>query len=59
MFFYADDNRIAGWEHKWVQDELTVTVAIFRRMGLGSNIKKIKEMVCTPGFTWGKWGETL
>ena len=29
LIFYADDGRIAGLDHKWVQDALTVTVAIF------------------------------
>ena len=31
---YADDGRIAGWDHEWVQDMLMVTVALFCRMGI-------------------------
>ena len=29
LVFYAYDGRIAGRDHEWVQDALTVTVAIF------------------------------
>ena len=29
LVFYADGGRIAGRGHKWVQDVLTVTVAMF------------------------------
>ena len=38
MIFYAGNGRIAGKDHKWVQDALTVTVAMFRRMGLDTNL---------------------
>ena len=57
LFFNADDGRIGGRDHKWVQDALTVTVAMFRRMGLGTNLENTKAMVCTPGFIWGKVGD--
>ena len=36
---------------------MTATLALFRRMGLETNLDKTKAMVCTPGFIWGKWGE--
>ena len=29
IFFYADDRRIEGRDNTWVQDALTVTVAMF------------------------------
>ena len=34
MILYADNGRIAGWDHEWVQDALLVTVVTFQRMGL-------------------------
>ena len=40
-----------------MQDTLTVTVTMFRRMGLKTNLEKTKFMVFTPGFIWGKWGD--
>ena len=40
LVFYADDRRIAGWDHEWVQDALTVTVAMLGRMGLETNLEK-------------------
>ena len=48
--FNVDDVRIAGWDHEWVQDALTVTVAMFQRMGLEKNLDKTKAMVRTPRF---------
>ena len=57
MIFYTDDGRIAGWDHMWVQDEMSVTVAMFHIMGLETNLDNTKAMVCTPGFIWGEWGE--
>ena len=29
LIFYVDDRRIGGRDHIWVQDALTVSVAIF------------------------------
>ena len=29
IVFYADDRRISGRDHEWVQDALIVTVAMF------------------------------
>ena len=59
LMLYINDGRIAGRDHKWVQYALTVTLAMLCRMGINANLKKIKAMVCTPSFIWGKWGETL
>ena len=50
ILFYADEVRIAGRYHEWVQDALMVTVAMFRRMGIDANIENTKVMVCRPGF---------
>ena len=38
LVFYADDGRIVGWDHKWVQDALTVMVEMFWRMGLEAKL---------------------
>ena len=54
IVFNADDGSIAGRDHEWVQETLTVTVAMFQRMGLETNLDKTKAMVCTLGFIWGK-----
>ena len=57
LVFYADEGRIAGRYHIWVQDDLMVTVAMLQRVGLETNLEKAKVMVCTPGYIWGKWSE--
>ena len=36
--FYTDDRQITGRDHIWVQDTLTVTVEMFRRVGLETNL---------------------
>ena len=56
--FYADDVRISGQDHDWVQDVFTVSVAIFRRMCLDANLKKTKAVLFMLGFIWWKLGET-
>ena len=56
LVFYADDGKIARRNHEWVQDALTVTVAMFWHMGIETKLGKNKAMVCTPGFIWGGWG---
>ena len=57
IVFYADDERIVVRHHERVQDALTVTIAMFWRMGIDTNLDKTKEMVCTSKFIWGKWEE--
>ena len=57
LIFYADNGRILGREHMWVQDALSLAVAMFHRMELETNLEKTNNMVWTPGFIWGKWGE--
>ena len=56
LIFYAENGRIVGRDHIWVQDAMSVTVEIFCRMGLETNLEKTKTMVCTPGFIWEEWG---
>ena len=56
LIFYTDDGRMAGQDHKWVQDTLSVAVAMFYIMGLETNLDNTKAVVCTPCFIWGKWG---
>ena len=55
LVFYADNGRIAGRYHIWVQDALTETVEMFRRVGIDTNLEKTKALVCTPRYIWGKW----
>ena len=50
LVFYTDDRRIAESHHIWVQDALMVKVAMFRQVGLETNLEKIKALVCTPGY---------
>ena len=38
LMLYANDVRIAGRDHEWVQSALAVTVAMFHRMGLDANL---------------------
>ena len=54
LVFYVNNGRIAGQYHKWVEDELTVTVAVFHRMGLNTNLEKTKSIVFTACFVWWK-----
>ena len=54
LVFYANDGRIVGQDHEWVQDALMVTVAMFRMMGLETNLDKTNSMVCTSRFVWGE-----
>ena len=57
LIFYANDGRILGRSHKWLQDALMFTVALFCRMGMETNLEKSKAMVCMPALIWGNWGE--
>ena len=54
LSLYADYGRISGRDHEWVQDALTVTLAILCRMGIDANLNKTKAMICMPGFIWGQ-----
>ena len=50
LIFYADDESIGGRDHIWLQYSMTVSVAIFLRMVLETNLEKTKALVCTPGY---------
>ena len=47
LVFYADDG--------WVKNALTVTVAMFRRVVIETNLENTKALVCTPCCICGKW----
>ena len=38
-----------------MKEALTVTVAMFRRVVLETNMEKIKSLMCNPGYIWGGW----
>ena len=38
LVFYADDRRVAGRYHIWVQDAMMVTVAVFRIVDIYINL---------------------
>ena len=57
LIFYTDDRRIGGRYQIWVQDALTVSVAMFQLMVLETNMEKTKYLVCTPGYIWGEWSD--
>ena len=59
LIFYADDGRIEGRDHICVQDSLTVTVAMFQRVGMETNPENTNALVCTPGYIWGNWDEAV
>ena len=42
-----------------MQDALMVTVTMFRRVGLETNLEKTKALVCTPRYIWGKCSKSL
>ena len=58
LFFYVDDKRILGRDHERVHGALEVMINMLFRMGLESNLKKTKTLVCTPRVIWVKCGET-
>ena len=53
LVLYADDGRIMGQDHEWLQYAMVLMVDMLCRMGLEANLKKTKPMVCTPRFIWG------
>ena len=48
--FYTDNSQIAGRDHIGVQNALMVTVAMFRKVGLKTNLENTKAMAYTPVF---------
>ena len=57
LFFCANYGRIAGRYHEWVKDTLKLTVAMFCRLVIETNLNNTKAMFCMPSFIWVKWGE--
>ena len=53
LVFYADDGKITGRYHIWVQDVLTVTVVMLRRGGIDTNLKKDKGSGISPRLHLG------
>ena len=49
LVFYDNKRWIQVREQIRVQDALTVTLVMFRRVGLEINLEKTKALVCTPG----------
>ena len=54
-----DVGKIGGRDHIWVQDALTVSLAMFQRMQLETNLDNNKALVCTPGYIYGKWSDAV
>ena len=53
LVFHADNMRIGGRDHIWVQDALTMLVTMFRQVVLEKILENKKALVCTPGSIWG------
>ena len=56
IVFYADDGRIVGRDHEWVQDDLDVMTLMFRRMGLDTNFENPRRWCVPPGSSGGSGG---
>ena len=57
LVFYSYDGRIERRDHIWVKDALTATVAMFRRLGIYTNLENTKALVYTPIYIWDNWSE--
>ena len=49
LIFYAYNRRIGARDPIWVQDALTVSVAMFKQMGLKTTLEK-KKALCDLAF---------
>jgi hypothetical protein len=47
--FYVDDAYLATRDPNFLQVALNSLVSLFECVGLESNVKKMKTMICTPG----------
>ena len=47
--FNAYDGLLVSQEPEWLQGALNVLVRLFLRIGLPSNVAKLKAMMCQPG----------
>ncbi len=50
--FYVDNAYIATREPVFLQWAIDGRVSTFERVGLETNIRKTKAMICTPGKIW-------
>ena len=50
LVLYVDNVWIAGRDQIWVKDKLKVTVAMSRKVAIGTNLENTKSGVCTPVF---------
>ena len=57
LIFYMYDGSTGGRYHIWVQDALTVSVAMFRQLGLDKKLEKTNTLVCTTGYIYRKCSE--
>jgi hypothetical protein len=49
--FYVDDAYLAARDRNFLQVALNSLVSLFERVGLETNVKKMRTMICTPGQT--------
>ena len=56
LVFYVDGRSISGRDHEWDQNALNVTVDMFRRMGLETNLKKNQGDGVYPRVHMGEVG---
>ena len=56
--FYADDAFVASRDADFLQEALNTLVELFEHIGLRTNTKKTKTMVCVPGKVRTRWRES-
>ena len=49
VLFYADDGFLSSTHAEWLQAAFDLLTALFDRIGLCTNPKKTKVIVCLPG----------
>ena len=47
--FYADDGLLLSQHPKWIQVALNILIGLFQKIGLATNVAKLKKMTCQPG----------
>ncbi len=47
--FFVDDGLVTVRCLEWLQSSFTILITLFKRIGLWTNTKKIKVMMCVPG----------
>ena len=56
--FYADDAFVASRLAPFLQEALDTLVDLFERVGLRTNVRKTKTMVCVPGKVRTRWRDS-